>query len=127
MAVKLALIEDEEGVQAYFKSVVARMGYELVVAEDGPSGLQMLAETPVDIILTDLIMPGEPSGMAFLRRLRQDFPDIPVIVVSGHPAKEYIEECKELGIVDFLTKPFEMTFFGSIVTRVLSKREKSED
>lgn len=127
MAVTLALIEDEEGVQTYFKSVVARMGYELVVAEDGPSGLKMLSETPVDIILTDLMMPGEPNGMEFLRRLREDFPDIPVIVVSGHPTKERIEECKELGVVDFLSKPFEMTFFGSIVTRVLSKREKPEN
>jgi len=121
---KLALIEDDKGVRDYFKSVVSRMGYDLIVAEDGPSGLQMLSESDVDIILTDLNMPGEPSGMALVRKLREDFPDTPVIVISGYPTQERLDECKELGIEDFLTKPFEMTFFGSVVTRLLSQRDQ---
>ena len=120
----LALIEDDEGVRDYFKSVVSRMGYELIVAIDGPSGLKMLSEHPVDVILTDLNMPGEPNGMALVRRIREEHPQTPVIVISGYPTKERLDACKELGIEDFLTKPFEMTFFGSVVTRLLSAREK---
>ena len=119
---KLGLIEDDEGVREYFKSVVSRMGHDLIVAEDGPAGLEMLANDPVDIILTDLSMPGEPSGMALVRRLREVYPDTPVIVISGYPTEERLEECKALGIEDFLTKPFEMTFFGSGVSRLLNDR-----
>lgn len=119
---KLGLIEDDEGVREYFKSVVSRMGHDLIVAEDGPAGLEMLANDPVDIILTDLSMPGEPSGMALVRRLREVYPDTPVIVISGYPTEERLEECKALGIEDFLTKPFEMTFFGSVVSRLLNDR-----
>ncbi|MFU8779910.1 MAG: response regulator [Kiritimatiellia bacterium] len=121
----LGLIEDDEGVQDYFKAVVARMGYQLVVAGDGPAGLKMLAENPVDVVLTDLNMPGDPNGMTLVRRIREEHPAIPVIVVSGYPTKERLDTCKELGIADFLTKPFEMTFFGSVVARLLSARERS--
>lgn len=123
----LALIEDDGGVRDYFKSVVSRMGYDLIVAEDGPSGLKMLAEHPVDVILTDLNMPGEPSGMGLVRRIREEFPQTPVIVISGYPSKERLDACKEIGIEDFLTKPFEMTFFGSVVTRLLSARERTDN
>jgi CheY-like chemotaxis protein len=118
-----AIIEDDEGVRDYFKAVVARMGHTLVAAEDGPSGLALLAKNPVDVILTDLNMPGEPSGMELVKRIRADYPDTPVIVVSGYPTQERLDMCKQLGIEDFLTKPFEMTFFGSVVTRLLSEKQ----
>jgi two-component system response regulator (stage 0 sporulation protein F) len=117
----LALIEDDEGVRDYFKSVVSRMGHELLVAEDGPSGLKMLSEHPADVILSDLNMPGDPNGMALIRQLRKDFPNKPIVVVSGYPTKDRLDECKEMGIEDFLTKPFEMTFFGSVVNRLLNE------
>lgn len=117
----LALIEDDEGVRDYFKSVVSRMGHALLVAEDGPSGLKMLAKQSVDVIMSDLNMPGEPNGMALIRQIRKEFPETPIVVVSGYPTKDRLDECKELGIEDFLTKPFEMTFFGSVVNRLLGQ------
>lgn len=119
---KLLLIEDEPGVQDYFKSVVSRMGHELVTADDGPSGLGLLADDTFDVIMTDLNMPGEPSGIALVREIRQKKPDTPVIVVSGYPTKERLDECTALGVEDFLTKPFEMTFFSSVVTRLLEEK-----
>lgn len=120
---KLALIEDDGGVRDYFKSVVGRMGHELEMAEDGPSGVALVEQNEFDIILTDLNMPGEPNGMALVRRIRELRPATPVIVISGYPTKERLDECKELGIEDFLTKPFEMTFFGSVVDRLLAEKE----
>ena len=119
---KLLLIEDEVGVQEYFKAVVSRMGHELLTANDGPSGVALVESEPADIIMSDLNMPGEPSGMALIRKIRELRPDTPVIVVSGYPTKERIDECKALGIEDFLTKPFEMTFFSSVITRLLEEK-----
>lgn len=125
--IKLVLIEDDAGVRDYFKSVVSRMGHELMTAEDGPSGLKLLASVPVDVIMTDLNMPGEPNGMALVRRIREMHPKTPVIVVSGYPTRERLDECKALGIDDFLTKPFEMTFFSSVITRLLADRESLKE
>ena len=119
---KLLLIEDEVGVQEYFKAVVSRMGHELLTANDGPSGVALVESEPADIIMSDLNMPGEPSGMALIRKIRELRPDTPVIVVSGYPTKERIDECKALAIEDFLTKPFEMTFFSSVITRLLEEK-----
>jgi len=119
---KLLLIEDEAGVQDYFKAVVSRMGHDLLTADDGPSGIKLIQDEPADVIMTDLNMPGEPSGMALVRKIRELRPETPVIVVSGFPTKERLDECKELGIEDFLTKPFEMTFFSSVITRLLEEK-----
>ncbi len=118
--VKLILIEDDAGVREYFKSVVNRMGYDLDVAENGPEGLKLIERVKADVIMTDLSMPGEPNGMALVRKIREMRPDTPVIVVSGFPTRERLEECKTLGIDDFLTKPFEMTFFNSVIERLLA-------
>ncbi len=119
---KLLLIEDEAGVQDYFKAVISRMGHDLMTADDGPSGVELIQSEAADVIMTDLNMPGEPSGMELVRRIRELKPETPVIVVSGYPTKERLEECKELGIEDFLTKPFEMTFFSSVITRLLEEK-----
>ncbi len=123
---KLLLIEDEAGIQEYFKKVIARMGHTFVTADNGPEGLDALdRESGIDLIMTDLSMPGEPSGMALVRELRERKPDTPIIVVSGYPTKERLDECEALGIKDFLTKPFEMTFFNTVVSRLLAERETS--
>ena len=119
---KLLLIEDEAGVQNYFKAVISRMGHDLMTANDGPSGVKLIESETADVIMTDLNMPGEPSGMALVRKIRELKPETPVIVVSGYPTKERLEECKALGIEDFLTKPFEMTFFSSVITRLLEEK-----
>ncbi len=118
--VKLILIEDDAGVREYFQSMGNRMGYDMHVAKNGPEGLKLIESVKADVIMTDLSMPGEPNGMALVRKIREMRPDTPVIVVSGFPTKERLEECKVLGIDDFLTKPFEMTFFNSVVERLLA-------
>ncbi len=123
--IKLMLIEDDAGVRDYFKSVVTRMGHELLLAENGPQGIKRLESEPVDVIMTDLNMPGEPNGMALVRQIRAQWPATPVIVVSGYPTKARLDECKTLGIDDFLTKPFEMTFFSSVISRLLADRGRS--
>lgn len=119
----LLLIEDDAGVQDYFKTVVSRMGHELKTADDGPSGVKLVQEVSADVIMTDLNMPGDPNGMALVRKICELCPNTPVIVVSGYPTQARLDECRELGIDDFLTKPFEMTFFKSVITRLLDTKK----
>ena len=120
---KLLLIEDEPGIQDYFRTMVGRMGHEFVTASDGPDGLECLAnDAGIDLVMTDLNMPGQPTGMDLVREIRTRKPDTPVVVVSGYPTQERLDECKRLGIKDFLTKPFEVTFFTSVVSRLLEEK-----
>jgi len=124
---KLLLIEDEPGVHEYFLSAVSRMGHEITIADNGAKGYEMAADPSVDMILTDLNMPGSPSGMELVRKVREARPECPIVVVSGYPTRERLEECKQLGIADFLTKPFEMSFFQSVIERLLPGESKAAD
>ncbi len=122
---KLLLIEDDVSVQKYFSALIGRMGHDLEVASDGTTGLQMVNNSAVDIILTDLNLDGPPSGMELVRAIREARPACPIVVVSGFPTKERLEECKALGVADFLTKPFEMAFLTSLVDRLLSENSEA--
>jgi len=122
---KLLLIEDDISVQKYFSTLVGRMGHVLEVASDGTTGLQMVSDPAVEIILTDLNLDGPPSGMELVRAVREARPTTPIVVVSGFPTKERLEECKQLGVADFLTKPFEMAFLSGLVERLLEENSQA--
>ena len=116
----ILLIEDEPGTQEFFKTMGEQMGHHFICADDGPSGLVHVPDPSIDLIMTDLNMPGEPNGMDLVREIRRLQPDLPMIVVSGYPTPERLNECKRLSIGDFLTKPFELTFFSGVVERLLA-------
>ena len=118
---KLLLIEDDVSVQKYFSALVSRMGHTLEVASDGSTGLELLSDEEIEIILTDLNLDGPPSGMDLVRALRDARPTTPIIVVSGFPTKDRLDECRRLGVADFLTKPFEMAFLTGLVDKLLAQ------
>jgi DNA-binding NtrC family response regulator len=120
---KLIVIEDELGMQDYFRVVLSRMGHELLVAENGSHGIELVRSESADLIISDLNMPGEPNGMDLVRVIRELCPDTPMIVVSGFPTEERINGCQALGIDHFLAKPFEMSFFTSIIESLLEENQ----
>ncbi len=118
---KILIIEDDEGVSKYICRLLDSMGHDVTAANDGGKGYDLAEDKGFQIILTDLYMPGRLSEMELVRKLRERRPDCPIIVCSGYPTQERIEECEELGITDFLTKPFEMSFIKSVIERLLNK------
>ncbi len=116
---KVLIVDDDPGVISYLSRVLTMAGHEVVKADDGPAGLTAAADPTIRLIVSDLSMPGEPSGVDFIRRLRQDRPDCPVVVVSGYPSEASLAQCREMGVSDFLTKPFEMGFIRGLLDRLL--------
>lgn len=116
---KLLLIDDDGSIRDYFCALARHMGHELVTAADGCEGMSCVCDESVTLILTDLNMPGEPSGMDLVRAIRERRPDCPVVVVSGHPSEERLERCRELGIDEFLAKPFELAQIRAMLARLL--------
>jgi len=118
---KILLIEDDDGVRKYISKILEMMGHEVLTAEEGGKGYE-LAKTPeVKAILTDLSMPGSLSEMELVRKLRELRPECPIVVCSGYPTQDRLEECEMLGITDFLTKPFEVSFIRSVMARLLDE------
>lgn len=114
----ILVIDDELAVRKYLKALLTKLGHDIRTANDSQSGWQEAQHQDVKLIITDLVMPGEVTGMDFVRKLRGLRPDCPIIVVSGYPQPDWLKQSADLG-VQFLTKPFEVPFLTEIVQRLL--------
>jgi CheY-like chemotaxis protein len=90
MAKKILIIDDEEDVLTYLKTLFEENGYETAVAMNGKEGLEKIRSERPDLICLDILMP-EKSGIYLYRELKKDKDnkDIPVIIVTGFKADEY--------------------------------------
>ena len=103
----LLLVDDEENIVSALKRLLRRDGYHVVTASNGPQGLQRLAEHEVDVILSDQRMPGM-TGVEFLRRAKELYPDTVRMVLSGYTELTSITDAiNEGSIYKFLTKPWD--------------------
>jgi DNA-binding response OmpR family regulator len=117
---KILVIEDDESVQHFLTCVLTRMNHKSIITSDGNKAAELAKDETIDLILTDLTLPGSLSGIDLIRKLRATRPKCPIVVISGYPSSEKLKECKELGIGDFLTKPFEIGFLHSVIERIFS-------
>jgi signal transduction histidine kinase len=80
------LVEDEDAVRNACRRILERAGFQVVEASDGSQALAELADGPVDLLLTDVIMPGGMTGRALAERLQATRPGLPVLFMSGYTA-----------------------------------------
>ncbi|MDB4913155.1 MAG: putative NtrC family two-component response regulator [Gemmatimonadetes bacterium] len=86
-------------------ALLASEGYEVRDAAEGTVGLARVAESCPDVVLLDLMIPGELDGLATLARLRETVPDVPVIMMSGKAGLSDAVKATKLGAFNFLEKP----------------------
>ncbi len=118
----ILIIEDDELTRKFIRDIVKSMGHDILCAEDGAAGLRLIAEQKPDVILSDLKVPNQPSELELIKALRATCPQTPIVVISGYPYPETMQECIKLGVADFLTKPFEIDFVTSILQRMLEPK-----
>src|ERR1700749_4501758 len=99
------IVDDEPNIRRMVGALLVAEGYEVRDAQDGVSGLARVAETEPDVLLLDLMMPGELDGLATLGRLRASNPDIPVVMMSGRAGLSDAVKATKLGAFNFLEKP----------------------
>jgi CheY-like chemotaxis protein len=103
----LLLVDDEENVIAALKRVFRRSGYRILTADSGQEGLNLLASTDVDVIISDQRMP-KMAGTEFLVRAKQLCPESIRIMLSGYTEMQSIVDAINRGsIYKFLTKPWD--------------------
>jgi len=122
---KRILIADDEPL--YLRTtgqLLRRAGYECVCVADGDAALEMLRSEPFDLILSDLNMPGNLK-LELLQQGRSEWPDIPLIVITGVPSLPTAIESVRLGIADYLLKPVKYEDLLSSVEKVLSRSKKT--
>jgi len=123
---KILVIDDEEPILRHFRDLLRLLQFEPVTANNSDDGIQLAKDESIDLIISDLCMPGKLSEIEHIRELRTVCPDVPLVVISGYPTPDVLSECEALGVQDFLTKPFELSFISSVIDRLLSNEQKAD-
>jgi DNA-binding NtrC family response regulator len=119
---RILVVDDDESMRDSCRQALARKANRVEVAEDGLSGLEILEKEAFDLVILDLKMPGL-SGMEVLDRIKQEYPEVVVIVITGYATVESAVDAMRHGAFDFLPKPFTPESLRAIVERALDTRE----
>lgn len=118
----LALVADDETRYCVLVGKqLEQMGIKSVLAFNAEQTLEEAQTKPVDLIVTDLTMPGRISGEELLSKLSKVKPGCPIIVMTGFPSDAVNDLCARLNVADYLIKPFEMNNFREVVRRALCR------
>ncbi|MHB8346273.1 MAG: sigma-54-dependent transcriptional regulator [Acidiferrobacterales bacterium] len=108
------VVDDEQNMQTVMRMILEEAGYIVEVADSGEAGLAHLTNPNLDVVLSDLKMPGM-GGEEFIRICREERPDVPVVVVTAHGTIRSAVQSINAGASDYLTKPFEPEELGIAV------------
>jgi two-component system response regulator AtoC len=101
---RILVADDEEGVRTFLAESLERAGHEVTQVADGAAAVRAARDEPFDVVLTDLRMPGT-DGMAVVRTVRTEQPDVEVIVLTAFGDVATAVEAMKLGAFDYLQKP----------------------
>lgn len=101
---QILIVEDSEPLQKVYSEVLTKEGFNTIIASDGPSGLRILRDKTVDLILLDIMLPSGMNGFDVMMRLRQNpkLQKIPVIILSNLDSER--QACEEAGAIDYFIK-----------------------
>ena len=101
---RILIVDDEQGIRRSLSGLLSDEGFETSGAADGEQALAALREESPNLVLLDIAMPGR-DGIAVLEELRRDWPQLPVVMMSGHGTIETAVRATQLGAFDFNEKP----------------------
>ena len=119
--IKVLIVDDEHYTRKVIRTLLLAIGcVKIYEAHDGPSGLEMIRSIGPDVVLLDWQMPGM-DGAEFVRTVRQPngfpYPNVPIIMLTGHGERSRVLEAVRLGVHEFLLKPVSS---GALLARLLS-------
>lgn len=128
MPPKILVVDDESLIRIMMQRVLKKAGYDALEAANGREAREILGRGPVDLVLCDILMPGE-SGLDLARWIRQRHPEIALVMVTGVDDPQIAEAALELGAYGYIIKPFQpkqilISIVNALRRRDLEFREK---
>ncbi len=114
--VSVLVVDDDEMIREILHDFLVRAGYEAEAAPSGELALAALLRQPRDLVVTDVMMPGM-DGLEVLRRVKENWPETEVIVVTGYASLENGVRAMKEGAYDFLIKPVKLAQFDAVLDR----------
>jgi two-component system, NtrC family, nitrogen regulation response regulator NtrX len=118
----ILVVDDEQGIREVLQDVLADEGHRVVPAEDGFKALEVLEEGVVDLVILDVWLPNM-GGIDVLKRIRDNWPEIEVVVISGHANINMAVQAVKIGAFDFLEKPLSLEKTITVVENALKMEE----
>ncbi|MGH7323485.1 MAG: sigma-54-dependent transcriptional regulator [Candidatus Rokuibacteriota bacterium] len=120
-AATILVADDDPGLRESLERTLTREGYGVVAASDGRAALERLQSGSIDLVLTDLKMPGL-SGLELLRAAKAISPDVDVVLLTAFGTVEEAVKAMKEGAYDFLTKPFRREQLLKLIDKALERR-----
>ncbi len=122
---RVMVVDDEADVRTIARMCLEKAGYIVIEAEDGEQAIKEIkqGDNPVmlDVIVTDINMP-KVNGLEAINFFQQEWPHVPLIVMTGYPNLETAKELMKNGLVDYLVKPVDKEKLVAAVEKGMSQR-----
>jgi DNA-binding NtrC family response regulator len=119
---KVLVVEDDPDIRRILEMFLTEKGFRVKVADGAQVALDMLAEEPIDLILSDVRMPGM-SGLDLLRHLKERDPEIQLVLMSAYSSVKDAVEAIQLGAADYVEKPIDFRRLERVLHTVFEKRQ----
>jgi len=123
---KILIIDDEQSILDLLDMVFKKQGYAVETALSADKAFKLIDEDEIDLVLTDVKLP-QKSGMDILKHIRENKPEIPVIMITAYGTIKQAVEAFKSGAVDYVLKPFDIEELKIIVEKGLKERRLKEE
>ena len=104
-SITILVVDDEPVVRTILERALLREGFHTMTASDGVEALEKLRGSTIDVVITDVLMP-RMDGLELLVEVKSQFPEVPVIMITGYSDQFSGKQALEAGAEDFIVKPF---------------------
>jgi DNA-binding NtrC family response regulator len=118
----ILVVDDELLIRDLLYDFFKDQGWDISIAENGEKALEVLRAKNIDLVLSDVKMP-EMDGLDLSRKLRESYPKIPVVLMTGYPSVDSVIDALRNKVVDYIVKPFNINQLYKAVESQLKKKE----
>lgn len=113
---KFLFVEDEKDLLDIIAETLQKLEVDFLTASNGEEGLNVFKDNnDVDVVVTDISMP-IMNGIEMIKEIKKIYPDINIVVMTAHTESKYISDVAELGVNDYLLKPFDFIKFIELIS-----------
>lgn len=118
----ILVVDDELLIRDLLYDFFRDHGWDISIAENGRKAIEILNQKKVDLVLTDLKMP-EMDGLTLTDLMREEYPDIPVVIMTGYPSVETAVSALRQKVADYIIKPFNINQLYKTVEKNVRGKE----